>query len=116
MNKSLMLRSNKGIVESGVLVILLMTLAVAGKAGLIYGGGSPATSGIIVSASVLTAYSQMPHVVEDFRHRKANDICGYDCATGMTDNEIMNVIRDDAPGVLNRVMFMEANPGWRLGG
>lgn len=107
---------NKGIAESGVLAALVMIIATVGSTGLLFGGGNLAGTGVITTVTALTAYSQMPHVKMDFRARKANEMCGYDCASEMTDDEILDYIRDDDFGIPNRVALMEANPEWRLGG
>ena len=54
--------------------LLAMILAIVGtvaSTGTLFSGANPAGSGFFVGVSALTAYSQMPHVVQDFRQKKA---------------------------------------------
>lgn len=89
--------NRKGIVESGVMVILAMILGVATSAGALYGGGGVFTSNFITGSSVLTAYSQMPHVKRDFREKKAVREFGItqEKAESLSDDALLDLIRDN---------------------
>ncbi len=108
----------KGIAETGVLAILVAIVGTIGSTGFLFSGGNVAGSGVITTATALTAYSQMPHVKRDFREKKAVREFGVtlEQAKSLSDDDLLTLIRDDAPGELNRVAYMEANPEWRLGG
>ena len=91
--------NNKG---NGLIAMLVVIIGTVASTGAIYGGGNLASSGFFTGVTALTAYSQMPHVVKDFRHKKAVGMCrdagGWDCVSdisAMTSDEILDYIRDD---------------------
>mgnify|MGYP006407920073 CR=1 FL=1 len=95
--------NKKGLIESGVIVTLVGILSTVGAVGVLYGPGNVISSGFVSVASVMTAYSQMPHVKRDFRENKAlgyckvtnNDNFCNEYVGQMNDDELLSYIRDD---------------------
>jgi hypothetical protein len=95
--------NKKGIAESGVIATLIALLAVAGSKGLLYSSScvsNVAGSNFFVTTTLLSAYSQMPHVKRTFREKRANEICKFynkECVDfkAMPDNDLLAYIRDD---------------------
>jgi len=119
--------NKKGIVGEGLSVMVAVIIATVAISGSLFTGG---ISGAIGSSMLLVGgggaiYSQTPYVVRKFRERKGIEACKEnpggitDCESyvkALSDEDLLDSIRDDAPGEMNRVMYMEANPKWRLGG
>jgi hypothetical protein len=114
-------KMKKGIAELGVLVVQALVIAAmaVGNAGVF--SSDPTSLGFNCAVQGLTAYSQMPHVKRDFRERKAVNEFGVTEAEAqaMSDSELLDAIRDNAPGQETHVdKWTVANSGMRprLGG
>ena len=99
--------------ERGVLALLIGVIANVASTGVLFGGGHLAGSGFFSVASMLTAYSQMPHVKYDFRVKKAISMCQegwrtqkgmlirfheWDCkifVESLNDRQVLAFIKDD---------------------
>jgi len=59
-----------------------------------------------------------PSIKRDFREKKAVSEFGITQATAeaLSDEALLDLIRDDAPGVPSRANLMKANPNMYLGG
>ena len=85
--------------------LFAMILAIVGtvaSTGTLFSGANPAGSGFFVGVSALSAYSQMPHVVQDFRQKKAVREFGVTMeeAKALSADELLDLIRDDEPAVI----------------
>lgn len=99
--------NRKGIVTNPIIWTMAIIIGAANMSGALFTGGNPAQSAFLMATTALTTYSQMPHVVKDFRQRKAAKM-GID-TTGMTDEEVLDAIRDDK-------MYSGGNQGNFVGG
>lgn len=95
-------KGKRGIAESGVLFMLVTIVGTLAAKGILYSGGSLVSSNVIAVSSVLTAYSQMPHVKDNFRRTKAVKMCEEEgeeqCAEmveSWSDEDVLDYIRDD---------------------
>ena len=89
---------------NGVLAMVLAIISTVGGAGQLFTGptSSSAGSGFLLGTSALVTYSQMPHVVEDFRQKKAVREFGLtmEAAKALSADELLDLIRDDEPAVI----------------
>ncbi|GAF87245.1 unnamed protein product [marine sediment metagenome] len=111
------MRNKKGSILTGMMVFLVSAISTTGM--LFSGGpGNTAGSGMLLSVTALTAYSQMPHVVEDFRQKKAVREFGVTMeeAKALSADELLDLIRDDAPGYTSRANLIKENSNLYLGG
>ena len=110
--------------EDGATIMFVTVLgALAGMipSNIVFGGGEPASSAFIMAVTTLTAYSQLPHVRRNFRENKAIEEFGITelTAKSMSDEDLLDVIRDDVPGKITgrgNNAFLDAGMLPRLGG
>jgi hypothetical protein len=100
--------NKKGSVLTGLMVYIVGVVA---STGILFSGGAANTagSGMLLAVTALTSYSQMPHVVKDFRVKKAIGYCQdgqvsdvlpvycVDYVASLSAVQIMDIIRDDEP-------------------
>jgi len=98
--------NKKGSILTGLMVFIV---GVTASIGTLFSGGpgNTAGSGMLLSVTALTAYSQMPHVVKDFRQKKAIGMCeetdAVDCeemVASWSDEDVLDYIRDDELAVV----------------
>ncbi len=95
----------KGIVEQGLVIALAIAVGSVVSMTKFYftgGPGDTASSAALTAATALTVYSQMPHVKDNFRRKKAVGMCedegGIHCqemVDGMVDEDVLAYIKDD---------------------
>ncbi len=110
--------NKKGIVEAGVTVTAAIIAAVVAISGSLFTGGNPIGSSMFVVGTAATIYTQSDHVKRDFREKKAVREFGITetAAEALSDDALLDLIRDDAPGYMSRATLMKANPNLYLGG
>lgn len=98
MNKN----NKRGIIENGIMVILITIISTVASTGILFGGGNPFGAAFFLGSSAAIAYSQQDYIVDPFRENRAVEICEFnresDCATkvsSMTKEEILSYIKDD---------------------
>jgi formiminotetrahydrofolate cyclodeaminase len=77
-----------------MIAAIIGTVASTGALFAVGGGSAVASSGFTAVATGMSLYSQMPHVVRDFREKKAEEM-GFINAKSMSDNDLLDAIRDD---------------------
>jgi len=94
--------NKKGFIENAFLIMQTIIIGAVASTGILFSGANPVGSGFFVGANAMVAYSQMPHVVKDFRQKKAVREFGItmDEAKALNEDELLDLIRDDEPAVI----------------